>query len=315
MTDDLAGSIGYALVVAALVLLPFGLFPSLLGLRNSSRKRDRAAPRQAAAFEKHLRNHTGRSTLTVDWMDYEYLSQPALRDLAAVWGWRFRSDEPSARQWLLHFNYEPDTPYEGPAARLASELADADLNADGMYVVDPTLYAALSDEERDRVIAVAGWQRSPRPVVGMLALTRVGTSVASGLGSINLGGVSTAELRQNPDMLARAKAFETTHGFDPLDPYRLEHMRVRENYWLKRFLPAAALCGLLWTVGVFPLLIGLEDGVDSKVFQVGAWMMLAGAACAVLAAWINSRKRREIGAHMKELQRMRRVYRRSTTSN
>ncbi|OLT48366.1 hypothetical protein BJF85_12585 [Saccharomonospora sp. CUA-673] len=315
MSEDLIETITVVLGYVLLALLPFCVVPTLMGLRIGTGKRKKTAPKQASAFEERLRNHTGRSTMTVDWMDYEYLSQPAIRDLAAVWGWRLRSDEPSGRQWLLHFAYEPDTPYEGPAARLAAELADADIDADGVYLLDPTRYSALPDEERDRIIAAAGWQRSPRAAVSILSLTKEGTLVNNGLSGIDLGGVPASELQQHPGVAERAKAFEAQHGFDPLAPAALNHLRTRGKYWLKWYLPLAALCGLLWFLGVFPLFIGLEDGTDSEVFQVGAWMMLAGTAFALAAAFVSILKRREIGAHFKEIQRMRRVYRRSTTSN
>ncbi|GAA1237856.1 hypothetical protein GCM10009676_22930 [Prauserella halophila] len=249
--------------------------------------------------------------LEVDWLRYPDIPKQELVDHAATHGWRYSVQNYNGDSWFLTFTFAPSTPYEDASVRLTNELGAAEPDGTGRYALDPGRYSSLSDDRRREVIAAAGWEpaSSGTGKDGLLQVTRPGLELSDGVTEPQLLGIRPQEFRQNPAVIRYAREIQQEHGNDPLAPETLDRLRQRNNYWLKRFLGSAALCGLLWATGPFPLFIGMQDDIGSDTaVQVGVWMMVAGTVFGGIAWWIRHRRKRDIGAHLKALRQLRRIH-------
>ncbi|RZQ62750.1 hypothetical protein [Amycolatopsis suaedae] len=277
---------------------------SALGFGTSIKKADRE--RQLGAFRQLLASHHG-PVLDVDWMLFKTLSKQELLDLAAPYGWRLNGQEYGGKHWWLRLVHQPSVPVEDPRARLAAELAAAEPGADGKYLLDSARYSSIPDDERDRVITQAGWKKvHGHP--GALALARIGTTVMHTVDEPMLEGLRPAELRRNPVVAERAKRFHAEHGFDPLGPSELDRLRIRNNYWTKKFFPPGCIASFLLGSAPFPFFIGLSDDAPTAVY-VGIGMAAVALVPSVLAWLVRRRRKAELGPHLAVLRELKALHR------
>lgn len=287
-------TIALVLAISLFPLLIVAGFPSLLGIRNGFERLHSRRLKQAALLEKTLRQSLG-PTLQLDWMKCQDLPKQHVWDLVAPYGWRYSDEDCDERSWWLRFIYAPGTPYQGPADRLKAELAEID---DDTHRVDSLSYGALGFDGFTRVVNDAGWYGHYRRLGNNFLLYR---------------DTESPELRRNPDVVARARRFQHEHGFDPLDPERINSLRSRYKHWQSKIgcLPMLLIfIGL--AIGPLAIIFGLsgqlsDDAEVIVVTCVGVGFTALAVGSIAYLPWVKFRQRRELGDHLDIMKELRRI--------
>jgi hypothetical protein len=138
MSDQLTNSIALSLIIGSLVLVLLATVPYVIGLPRSVRRRRRV--RQLEQLEKVRAAHQGQD-LEIDWIDYKEIPKAEIINVLGKHSWQYVDEHISAKSRLLRFSLEPATRRSPDArARLTEELATANPNVEGRYLLDTTQY-------------------------------------------------------------------------------------------------------------------------------------------------------------------------------
>lgn len=292
MSEELANSIALWIIIPAtcgifviLIITAAGAAGPPRGLVRRRRER------QLAELDK-VRSEASGQTLKIDWIRFKHLPDSEIRDVLGKYGWRYQGEAITSKSWLLRFGMQPATT-AGPDAneRLRSELADATPGVDGSYLLDTSHYSSLGLEQVKSTVNSAGWL-----VAGLeggssyptMRLTRRGATTVPREDRTFLQGASPAELREDPQVAARAKEIQREQGFDPLSGRELNNARERHRYWQKRFNRQVALASLYTIVG--GLLLGAFFGSDQLGWDSDAAYLVAIPLILLLLAGVSTYK-------------------------
>ncbi|TWH21133.1 hypothetical protein [Prauserella rugosa] len=280
-----------------------GAFPGLLGLRNGYSGPRRRRPQQAAALEELLRKHSG-SALPIDWMRFADLPKQHIQDVLAPAGWRYSHEDVGNGAWWLVFTYSPHTPYTGPAERLTRELSAIDGDA---YKMNAVRYGALGIDEFRRVIQEAGWRTDYVRIVDGMSVER---------------DLELTEMPRNPALAPLVNDYYNKHGYSPLDPERILHLRARKRYWARKSIGCLGLLVCLVCLVFGPLILALSmsdlarDSAEVITFSVGSGLTAIAVALIAYEIWTrNVRRGRDIGPHEKILKQLTKLHKETRSAS
>ncbi|OLT48368.1 hypothetical protein BJF85_12595 [Saccharomonospora sp. CUA-673] len=279
-----------------LVFVFVGGVPALFGIRNgyvgSARRRRQ---KQEGALEQLLRTHSG-GALPIDWMHFADLPKQHIQDVLAPTGWRYSHEDISNGEWWLVFTYSPHTPYTGPAERLIRELAAADGDT---YKMDAFRYGALGADEFRRIVQEAGWRPGFR-ITDETPLKR---------------DLELTEMPRNPALAPLVNEYYNKHGYSPLDPERILHMRARQQHWGRKSTGCLGILACLACLVLGPLILALSmsdlarDSAEVITFWVGSGITAIAVALIGYEIWISYVQRgRDIGPHEKILKELTKLH-------
>ncbi|MEW2501642.1 MULTISPECIES: hypothetical protein [unclassified Amycolatopsis] len=273
MSDKVADSIALWLLLPSLALVVLVLAAQVAGTPRATRRRRRESQLG------RLRNLRTGTSLHLDWLEYREIPKPELLDVLARQGWTLRTEDVGETAWTLHFARQTEPAEVGSArTRLAGELAAAEPDVHGRYLLDASQYPDLPLSDVRHAAESAGWevrrtaQDSARP---SLELARPGTTTVH-------------DLTDGPFTVAG----------EPPSATALDAARQKHKLYARQFARQVRLALFYGFIGVF-VLVGTLTSADGSTF----WLLLAVslivlALCGLAvakAATVRQRRRTELG--------------------
>jgi hypothetical protein len=266
--------------IALWILLPsLALVVLVTGAQAFGTPRSTRRKRHDAQLAR-LRSLSG-SSLELNWLEYKEIPKPELLDVLASMGWQPSGETIGERAWTLRFTRGSGS-HADAAARLADELAAAEVGADGRYLLDASQYPDVPMAQVRAAAESAGWEVrrvAPDSARPSLELARPGTTTVH-------------DLTDGPFTPAKLRTSATPSEAE------LNRARERHAYHAKRFNRQGRLAFLYGMVGLF-VFVGTLTSAEGGTF----WMLLAvslilftlfGLAVAKATA-IRRQRRAEIG--------------------
>ncbi|MEV6897235.1 hypothetical protein [Amycolatopsis sp. NPDC051372] len=278
MSDKVANSIALWLLLPALSLVVLVLAAQVAGTPRATRRRRRES--QLC----RLQSLGSGTSLDLDWLEYREIPKAELLDVLGGQGWMLCAEDVGDTAWTLHFTRRTEPAEVGSArTRLAGELAAAEPDVQGRYLLDASQYPAIPLNDVRRAAESAGWevrrvaQDSARP---SLELARPGTT-------------SVHDLTDGPFTVAG----------EPPSAAALDAARQKHKLYAQQFARQVRLALFYGFVGVF-IFVGTLTSADGSTF----WLLLAVSAIVLAlcglavtkAATVRQRRRTELGEILDE---------------